>query len=53
VKSFVEGEGRDFRRELQNLYVSPYIARGLLKVYPEFAGSEKDVRALIKALGVP
>jgi hypothetical protein len=49
VKAAIEAEGRDFRRELQNLYVSPYIARGLLTVYPEFAGSEADARALIKA----
>ena len=49
VKSFIEAEGRDFRRELQNLYVSPYVARGLLSAYPEFAGSEADARALIKA----
>lgn len=49
VKTAIEAEGRDFRRELQNLYVSPYIARGLLTVYPEFAGSEADARALIKA----
>src|SRR5215218_2297056 len=49
AKAAVEAEGRDFRRELQNLYVSPYIARGLLSVYPEFAGSEADARALIKA----
>ena len=49
VKAAIEAEGRDFRRELQNLYVSPYIARGLLTVYPGFAGSEADARALIKA----
>ena len=49
VKASIEAEGRNLRSEVQNLYVSPYIARGLLSVYPEFAGSEADARALIKA----
>ncbi len=49
VKAAVEGEGRDFRRELQNLYVSPYLARALLSVYPDFAGGAAEARALIRA----
>ncbi len=49
VKKAVEAEGRDFRRELQNLYVSPYLARALLSVYPDFASGEAEARGLIKA----
>lgn len=49
VKGAVEAEGRDFRRELQNLYVSPYLARALLSVYPDFASGEAEARGLIKA----
>jgi hypothetical protein len=49
IKAAVEREGRDLRAELQNLYVSPYLARALLEAYPAFADSEKEVRGLIKA----
>lgn len=49
VRDFVEAEERDFRKELQNLYVSPFIARALLSVYPAFAAGEADARSLIKA----
>ena len=49
VRAAVEAEGRDFRRELQNLYVSPYIARALLSIYPAFAGGETEARSFIKA----
>ena len=49
VKRALEAEGKDFRRELQNLYVSPYLARALLSVYPDFASGEAEARGLIKA----
>lgn len=49
VKREVEADGREFRRELQSLYVSPRIANALLSVYPNFAASEAEARALIKA----
>nr|MDP9480282.1 BREX system P-loop protein BrxC [Actinomycetota bacterium] len=49
VKVAVEAEGKDFRRELSNLYVSPYLARALLSVYPDFAGGAAEARALIRA----
>src|SRR5215216_2576120 len=49
VREAVEAEGKDFRRELQNLYVSPFLARALLSVYPDFASGEAEVRGLIKA----
>lgn len=49
VRSAVEAEGKDFRRELQNLFVSPFLARALLSVYPDFASGEAEARGLIKA----
>ena len=48
VRIAVEAEGRDFRRELNDLYVSPLIARALLATDPDFAGSERDARAALR-----
>lgn len=49
VCAAVEAEGRDFRRELNDMYVSPLIAKGLLAADPNFAGNEKDARATLRA----
>ena len=49
VREAVEADGRDFRRELNDLYVSPLIARALLDADSHFAGSEKDARAALRA----
>ena len=49
VCAMVEAEGRDFWRELNDLYVSPLIAKALLTADPDFASSEKDVRAALRA----
>lgn len=49
VKRHVEAAGRDFERELAELYVSPLLAKAILEVDPTFAPSEKEVRAQIKA----
>jgi len=48
VKKGVEAAGKDWEKELRNLYVSPHIAQSLLMVYPDFAGSPKEARALLK-----
>ena len=48
VRKSVEAAGKDWDKELRNLYVSPHIAQALLKVYPDFAGSAKEARALLK-----
>ena len=48
VCAAVEAEGRDFRRELNDMYVSPLIAKGLLAADPNFAGNEKDARAALR-----
>ena len=49
VRDAVVAEGRDFRRELNDLYVSPLIARALLAADPHFASSERDARATLRA----
>jgi len=49
VRAAVEAGGRDFRRELNDMYVSPLIAKGLLAADPNFAGNEKDARAALRA----
>jgi len=49
VKAGVERSGRDFAKELHNMYVSPVLAQSLLDVYPGFATSAADARNLFKA----
>lgn len=48
VKDDVEAQGRDFARELNNMYVSPYLAGSLLKAYPAFAHNATEARGLLK-----
>lgn len=48
VRRAVESAGKDFARELNNLYVSPVIAEALLKADPDFAPDPKQVRMLLK-----
>ena len=49
VRAAVEAEGRIFLRELNDLYVSPRIAKALLSVDPSFADGEKAARAALRA----
>ena len=49
VRAGVERSGRDFAKELQNMYVSPVLAQSLLEVYPGFATSAAEARNLFKA----
>lgn len=49
VKAGVETSGKDFAKELNNMYVSPVLAGSLLAVYPEFASSSAEARSLLKA----
>ena len=49
VRAAVEAEGRSFLRELNDLYVSPRIAKALLSVDPSFADGEKAARAALRA----
>ena len=48
VCAAVEGDGREFRRELNDMYVSPLIAKALLAADPKFAGDERDARATLR-----
>ena len=48
VRAAVEAEGRPFRRELQDLYVSPVIARALLAADANIARDEREVRAVLR-----
>ena len=48
VCSDVEAVGRDFRKELSDLYVSPVIAKALLKADPTFAISEQEAKKTIR-----
>lgn len=48
VSAAVEAQGRDFRRELNDMYVSPLIAKALLAADPNFAGSEREARAALR-----
>ncbi len=48
VRGALEEQGRDFRGELNDLYVSPLIAKALLAADPTFAGSEKEARQALR-----
>lgn len=49
VCAAVETEGRVFRRELNDLYVSPLIAKALLASDSNFAVNEKEARSTLRA----
>ena len=49
VRTCVEEEDRDLRSEMNDLYVSPVIARALLAVDPGFAAGEREARAALRA----
>lgn len=49
VRKAVEAADRDFLRELQDLYVSPVLAKALLAADPSFALDEKQARATLRA----
>ena len=48
VHAALKAEGRSFRRELNDLYASPLIAKALLAVDPSFADSEKAARQVLR-----
>jgi len=47
VRGAVEAAGRDWLRELNNLYVSPLIARALINAHRGFAADEKAARQIL------
>ena len=48
VRATVEAAERDFRRELNDLYVSPVIAQALLAAVPDFAASERETKSVLR-----
>lgn len=49
LKALVEIQGKDFRKEYENLFVSSTIAKALLELRPEFAENEAQVKENFKA----
>ena len=49
VKQAVEGEGKDWLRELNALFMSPVIANALLKAKPDLAADQKELREQLRA----
>ncbi len=49
VAASVEGKGRTFAKELNDLYVSPLIAKALLQADPSFAANEQEAKAALRA----
>lgn len=49
IEADLKSAGRSLSQELPHLYVSPFIAKALLKAYPGFAESDTAARALLKA----
>src|SRR5690606_7806499 len=48
LKDYIEAEGKSFKKEYENLFVSPYISKGILHLKPEFAESEAKVRDYLR-----
>jgi len=49
VRGAVEGAGKEWMKELNNLYVSPILARAILECDPNFAPDEREARKVIRA----
>ncbi len=49
VSAEVEAAGRNFRAELNDMYVSPVIAQALLDADPDFAPNRREVRAALRS----
>lgn len=49
VRNAVENSGKEWLKELNNLYVSNIIAGALLDVDPNFAGNEREARQTLRA----
>lgn len=47
VRRSVEAAGKDWLKELNNLHVSPVIARALIQADPDFAADEKAARQVL------
>ncbi|AYQ36585.1 BREX system P-loop protein BrxC [Runella sp. SP2] len=48
LKSLIEAQGKDFKKEYENLFVSTPIAKAILELKPEFAENEAKVKENFK-----
>ncbi len=48
LKAFVESQGKDFKKEYENLFVSSTLAKAVLQIRPEFAENEAKVKENFK-----
>lgn len=49
LKQKIEVQGRVFRKEVENLFVSTPLAKAILEIKPDFASSEAQVREIFRA----
>jgi hypothetical protein len=49
LKALVEAAGKDFRKEVENLFVSTVLAKAVLELLPEMAENEMKLKELFKA----
>ncbi len=49
LKSIIESQGKSFRHEYENLFVSSALAKAILELKPEFAENEAKVKENFKA----
>lgn len=49
VQSLVELSGRDFKKEVENLFVSPTLSKAVLELIPDMAENEMKLKELFKA----
>ncbi|MFH0735725.1 MAG: BREX system P-loop protein BrxC [bacterium] len=49
LKTIIETQGKDFRKEYENLFVSSTLAKAVLQLKPEFAENEAKVKENFKA----
>lgn len=48
VKERVENAGRNFNREMRDMYASPVLAKALLEAMPDLAKNQVELRSLLK-----
>lgn len=49
VRKSIDAAGKDFLKELNDMYVSPLIAKAVMAADPEFAADEKKAREALRA----
>lgn len=49
LKNIIEAQGKNFRKEYENLFVSSVLAKAVLQIKPDFAENEAQVKENFKA----